>query len=119
MLTSNSFVYGGADAGFTESYDNLYVLSLPGFVWFRVNDRSDWGHSHGTCAVVGNHQLLVIGGKNEKDGWPGVWQTKDPLPLGLGIFDMTTMAWKSNGSYDAEAAEYRPAEVIEKWYKDG
>ncbi|KAL0466187.1 hypothetical protein QR685DRAFT_547812 [Neurospora intermedia] len=117
--THEIFVYGGADAGFTESYDDLYVLSLPGFVWFRVDDRSNGVHSHGTCAVVGNRQLLVIGGQNEKDGWPAIWQSKDPLPLGLGIFDMTTMAWKSNGSYDAETAEYRPAEVIEKWYNDG
>lgn len=53
VLTSNSFVYGGVDAGFTESYDDLYVLSLPGFVWFRADDRSNGVHSHGTCAVVG------------------------------------------------------------------
>ena len=69
--------------------------------------------------MVGKRQLLVIGGTNERDGWPGGFQIKDPLPLGLGIFDMTNMAWKRNGSYDAEAAEYRPAQVIEKWYKDG
>ncbi|KAK3399568.1 hypothetical protein B0T20DRAFT_165394 [Sordaria brevicollis] len=88
-------------------------LSLPGFVWFRANERSNGVHSHGTCAVMGNRQFIIIGGQNEKDGWLGIWQTQDPLPLGLGtcIFDMTALEWKSNGGYDAE--------VVERWYRDG
>lgn len=63
--------------------------------------------------------MLVVGGMDySSDGFSStVWETTDPWPQGLGIFDMHDLAWKP--SYDAEALTYKAPGMIREWYTDG
>ncbi|KAK3388740.1 hypothetical protein B0T20DRAFT_101681 [Sordaria brevicollis] len=110
----NRFMYGGADSKTEESYNDVYVLSLPGFVWFRAADQSQERRAHPACAVVGKgkRQMLSIGGKEIK----AKWSSKDSFPQGLGIFDMTAMTWSKDGIYDAEMGDYERPGVVRDWY---
>ncbi|KAK3338697.1 hypothetical protein B0H65DRAFT_560129 [Neurospora tetraspora] len=115
------FVYGGSTQSYDSSLDDLYVLSLPGFQWFRADDRSDTPRARGACVVVGKRQMLAIGGVDFSKGPPNskYWQDQDPLPQGLGLFDMTAMRWVRNGSYDADAEAYQSPQVVQDWYRAG
>ena len=113
-----SFVYGGASVSYDTSFDDLYVLSLPGFHWFRADDtRSDTQRASSACVVVGKRQMLTIGGVNYAKGEVKYWKDQDPWPQGLGIFDMTAMSWVRNGSYNAEAEEYQAPRMVQDWYR--
>ena len=97
-----------------KDLDAVYVLSLPAFTWFRadyppVNPR----FSH-TCHVVGNRQMLSIGGVNPLDA-NGAKTSQDTATHGLQIFDLTEMKWSDR--YDANAAPYKTPQVIKEWYQ--
>ncbi|KAK5009776.1 hypothetical protein LTR28_013455 [Elasticomyces elasticus] len=91
--------------------DEIYVLSLPSFVWSKADypaTSSRYGH---TCEVVGNRQLLSIGGANFATMYANLNTTPgDVFTQGLGIFDITNMTWSS--SYDPKAARYGTPQVV-------
>ena len=105
-------MYGGADSTFKESYNDVYVLSLPGFVWFKATDNSQEKRSGPTCVVVGKgkRQMLSIGGKEISANWA----SPDSFPQGLGIFDMTALTWSKE--YDADMDDYESPGVVRDWY---
>lgn len=57
------FLFGGTAGSSNRAYSDVFVLSLPGFVWRQVqfDDVSPRTDHH--CAVVGNRQLVVVGGR--------------------------------------------------------
>jgi len=114
----HSFVFGGLDKPNAQCYEDIYVLSIPGFVWHRIQAPSGGGprHSH-QCVVVGGNKMLSIGGINEFDGWPGVWLRKDPFPNGLGILDLTELKWTNN--FDPTIKTYDSPDVVKNWYAQG
>ncbi|KAK6338638.1 hypothetical protein TWF696_009449 [Orbilia brochopaga] len=65
----NIYLYGGAAAPDADppgpGYDDVYVLSLPDFVWSKhwpsTNVNSNPHHSL-SCNVIKNSQMLIIGG---------------------------------------------------------
>lgn len=99
----NIYMYGGRGA--SEIYDQMYVLSIPSFIWIKIYEGYSPRYGH-TCHLAGNRQMLTVGGSS-KGELPCDWETK-----GLGVFDLSDLAWGS--IYHAEAAEY---EVPEKIYK--
>ncbi|KAJ3955659.1 hypothetical protein N0V92_007807 [Colletotrichum tropicale] len=112
------FCYVGAEGknGTYEigsTFDDVFVLSLPGFVWTQVPYESKNTRRYHTCTVVGRRQMLSVGGTDGKTAWSG----PDPWPNGLGLFDMTDWAWKTD--YDAEAKDYETANTIRDWYEKG
>lgn len=109
LKTWNSFVFGGTNT--VNTYDDVFVLSLPGFVWTQVIYDAKNSRRFHTCAVVGRRQMLSVGGWDGQTGWSGV----DPWPQGLGLFDMTEWVWKTD--YDANAKDYEASSVIQDWYK--
>ncbi|KAH7311625.1 hypothetical protein B0I35DRAFT_411798 [Stachybotrys elegans] len=113
--TFEIFIYGGANRLLDTDYRDIYVLSLPGFVWSQPANINSVPRSEHTCAVVGNRQLLSWGGLdfNDDDGW----RSHDPFPQGLGIFDMSALEWSNE--YDAEARPYEAHQRIRSWYDDG
>ncbi|KAK3399558.1 hypothetical protein B0T20DRAFT_372449 [Sordaria brevicollis] len=112
------FVFGGTSVTYDTAFGDLYVLSVPGFHWFRAEDRSgDIPRASGTCVVIGKRQMLTIGGVDYGKGNIKYWKDQDPLPQGLGIFDMTDLRWVRNGSYDADAEAYRAPQVVQDWYR--
>lgn len=60
-------MYGGIDADFkTAGYDDLYVLTIPAFVWIKMWPRvtpypSMAAHSL-SCDVINGTQMILMGG---------------------------------------------------------
>lgn len=92
----------------------MYVLSLPGFVWFRVDVESTYRSSH-ACVIPNNRQMIVAGGGAEADG-PD-YEKQDELVQGLGVFDPHALSWRDR--YDANAGPYEPPQNVTDWYSKG
>ena len=100
-------MYGGRGAG-DQYLDDMWVLSLPGFVWVNIYQGNSPRAGH-TCHRVGPRTLITVGGTaNSNYGSPPCdWETK-----GVGVLDMSEVTWGS--VYNAEAANYLvPTRVIE------
>lgn len=116
LLTVGSFIYGGMlSAGGTS--DEVYVLSLPGFVFFKAPGGRSTKRAAHSCVVVGKRQLLSVGGTDGSLGFPGSLLDPDPWKQGLGVFDMTRMAW--SGGYRADAEAYDSPATVREWYAQG
>lgn len=126
--TYEVLVYGGYDDSFVlgstvpssndnakqAEFNSVYVLSLPGFVWFKVNDTSAEPRTVHQCHTVGNRQVVSVGGLNPALDYNTGFNTTDSWPQGLGIFDMVDLKWTN--SYDADAAPYTIPTVMQHWY---
>lgn len=96
----------------------MYALSLPGFTWTKVNDEEGRNRTDHACVNVGgNSQLISLGGINFQNLRRFEWESRDPYPRGLAIFDMNRLAWVD--SYDADADRYATHEDIKSWYESG
>ncbi|KAH0563239.1 hypothetical protein GP486_002194 [Trichoglossum hirsutum] len=115
-------VYGGGNQSgpvvqANEGLDQVYVLSLPGFVWIQANYTSKDPRAFQKCHVVGGRQLLSVGGINSSFvSLYGAFNDTDPYPHGLKVFDMTEMKWTE--TFNASAAAYVPPDVVTTYYKD-
>lgn len=116
LLRRRRYVYGGNN--FRKSPEiikkDMYILSLPGFVWFRVDVESTYRSSH-ACIIPDNRQMIVVGGGAEAGG-PN-YEKPDVLAQGLGVFDLHTLSWKDR--YDANAGPYEPPQTVTDWYDEG
>lgn len=99
-------------------YLDVYVLSMPSFVWFKAGALSVARRANHFCQVIGKRQMLVIGGRDPThnsslDGsfWAG---GTDPWTYGLGIFDMSTLSWTT--SYYANATDYEQPVMVKQYY---
>ena len=113
-----SYVYGGFDGTFGPAgvqFDEVWVLSLPAFRWFKADYTAVSPRMGHTCHVVGHRQLLTIGGVDPmQTDLVTVWKGPDRFSQGLGIFDMSAMTWASY--YNASAAGYVRPEAVKAWY---
>ena len=115
-----SFLFGGGHSARLTNMTEIYILSLPGFRWFRSPASAIEPRSLHTCHVVGNRQMLSIGGLESTYDYDDSlnnktqWEKKDNFPQGLGIFDMTELKWSDR--YDATAAAYDSPELVKSWY---
>ncbi|KAH7125761.1 hypothetical protein B0J11DRAFT_606285 [Dendryphion nanum] len=115
-------LYGGPSPTEEQKQDNndsdeIFVLSLPSFQWFKADYVAKASRQGHTCHIIGNRQLLTIGGIDpalQEGIATSDQQGKDPWPFGLGIFDMTDMRWKSQ--YDANASSYKSPQVVRDYY---
>ncbi|KAL9036718.1 MAG: hypothetical protein Q9180_004135 [Flavoplaca navasiana] len=123
--TYEIFMYGGGnidglDGNITLTQyqefltlDEVYVLSLPAFRWFKADYPAQYPRFRHSCNVVGNRQMLSIGGQDPTNIYNNTF-TADPFLQGLGIFDLTTMQWSDQ--YNAEAEPYETPAVVKAWY---
>ncbi|KAG6995719.1 hypothetical protein G7Y79_00042g078240 [Physcia stellaris] len=95
--------------------DAVYILSLPAFAWFRADYYAAHPRYMHTCHVVGNRQMLTIGGLNPLDAGKDTME-KDHQTNGLGLFDLTNLTWIDG--YDADAAPYQTPQIIKDWYRE-
>lgn len=120
-----SFIHGGMIEGQPGSgntgSDQVYILSLPAFRWFRAIYSSAYPRAYHTCHAARDSQMIIIGGLNPtqyqnkiQDRWNGNTATADPWTLGIGVFDMKTLEWKD--SYDARAVAYEPPDKVKQYY---
>ncbi|KAJ3947356.1 uncharacterized protein N0V96_003747 [Colletotrichum fioriniae] len=109
------FFYGGRSINRDSISGEVYVLSLPGFVFFKTAGSSVPRADH-TCVVVagGGRQMLSIGGTDGSLGFPKSLTNPDPWKLGLAIFDMTELRWSDR--YDSQAQPYESPNVVKQWY---
>ena len=112
------FMYGGTghtlssnpvEKNVQETIDAglLYVLSLPSFHWQKQDAGTPtWGRYLHTCNIVGQRQMMVVGGMaiNSTSGDNGGQSAPDPWGQGIGVFDLSEMQWSD--SYNANAPAY-------------
>ena len=111
-----SFIHGGlvsqeGNEPYNEDLANIFMLSLPSFVWHRVDGSTQTMRGSHDCEVIGGRQMLVIGGRNPNS--TALYDGQDPWINGLGIFDMTALQWTSG--YDAKASPYAQPESIKTY----
>ena len=101
-----------------SQFNQVYILSLPGFVWFKSNDSSAEARTAHTCELIGNRQMISIGGLNPSKSQRVNFAVSgvDSNPQGLGIFDMVDLKWTN--TYDANAAAYEVPNVVREWYSN-
>jgi hypothetical protein len=115
----NRFILGGStnstydqDHASDPDYLNVFTLSIPAFRWFKSPNSDQVRRADHSCQLIGNKQMLVIGGTQPSD--PLGIAAADPWPNGIGIFDMSAFAWSN--SYDPLAAEYEQPEAVRDYY---
>ncbi|KAL1881907.1 hypothetical protein Daus18300_000961 [Diaporthe australafricana] len=117
--TYEVFMYGGLMADNTVS-DEVFVLSLPGFVFAKADDPgATTARADHTCVTVGGgkRQMLSVGGTDASRGYPAEFADPDPWSQGLGVLDMTSLRWTDG--YVQDAAAYDTPEVVKQFYRDG
>ncbi|KAL8754513.1 MAG: hypothetical protein Q9184_005090 [Pyrenodesmia sp. 2 TL-2023] len=130
--TYEIFLYGGDPRGLrpnTVPYDEIFILSLPAFHWFKVDYLPQHPRGGHSCNAVGGSQVISVGGW---DANPKIYRgtngnhdeleqsrmnsTVDPFSQGLGIFDMTTLAWADH--YTANPPPYTQSKLVRDFYRD-
>jgi hypothetical protein len=88
-----------------EGYDDVWILSLPQFIWTQVfmGVRTNYG---ATCYHVGQKQMLVLGGTEGRSNLC----SQTPY---VSLFDMTNLKWLRG--YDPEDKDYRVPKAIWEW----
>ena len=95
--------------------DEVYVLSLPSFVWFKANYTSSDPRIFHTCNIVGNRQMLSIGGLNPSAANAyAAGNDTDPFWEGVKVFDLTALQWTNY--FNATAAPYVAPSTIATHY---
>lgn len=117
------FIYGGYRAGlsdqqFVRASDEVYVLSLPGFVWFKADYPATSARHMHSCDIVGHggSQMVVTGGVDPTARDGPTESSRDPWTNGINIFDLSAMRWKD--AYDPNDAPYQTPSVIRDWYTE-
>jgi hypothetical protein len=100
-------------------FDEVYVLSLPSFNWFKANYLAEDPRHALTCEHIGGGQIVTIGGVNTTQNGPDdlykdVFNTADQFTQGLSVFDLNTMTWSK--SYYSKQTVYSPAASIQQYY---
>ena len=102
-----------ADADDT-GYLDVFVLSMPAFRWFKTNAPTESRRANHFCQIIGQNQMLVMGGRDPSSAgsfWPN---DADPWTRGLNIFDMTGLKWTN--AYNASAKKYEQPAIVKKYY---
>jgi hypothetical protein len=95
--------------------DQVFVLSLPGFVWMKSNYTAANPRISHACNIAGNRQMIVSGGLNPASANKSeLYSSRDIWTKGIGVFDITTMQWKDN--YDANAKPCTTPNAVRSWY---
>ena len=110
----NIYMFGGYSLDGNTGYGDVWVLSIPSFKWFLVNNGGSDApgmppsYEKMTCYVVGGgRRMLVYGGRTR----PNENYNKCD-PTSIHVFDMTNLLWEE--VYDPNGGEYEVPEIIHK-----
>jgi hypothetical protein len=99
-----------------DELQTVYILTLPAFHWLVAPNMAPTGRFDHTCSLIGNRQMLSIGGVYPTQEWQ-VWPMwTDPWANGLGIFDLTALNWTN--AYNHTAASYKPSGLVTSYYSN-
>ncbi|KAK4187882.1 hypothetical protein QBC35DRAFT_383805 [Podospora australis] len=105
--------FGGQNEERDLYYADAWVLSLPGFVWTRLENIPDeWapgGRGMHSCVRVGKRQVLIIGGLFKSD--------RDPVPQGLLLFDHMSGGYGLR--YEPNDEPYQSPSNVKAFYEKG
>ncbi|KAI0111974.1 hypothetical protein F4814DRAFT_450645 [Daldinia grandis] len=103
----NIYYYGGYD-GLDDGgqfYDDVWVLSLPSFMWMKVlSGKPEHGRAGHSCVMPYPDQMIVIGGRraNIGTGTPSCLDGENPGILQ--VYNLTENRWMD--SYDPTSWNY-------------
>lgn len=107
----NIYMFGGSWADDeTSTYNDMWILSLPSFKWFKVDysNQASWkvagGRTSHTCQIIGNRQMVIIGGGRSAEAHDQCINTT------LFIFDMSTLSWTAG--FDSTLTAYTVPALI-------
>ena len=104
----------------TQTSAAVHVLSLPAFVWKSESTTTQAGRYLHDCEVIGNRQMVVVGGRviqnSSAPGSNGLDSVPDPWQQALGIFDMSEMMWRD--SFDPSAPPYVTPSMVKAYYQE-
>jgi hypothetical protein len=117
-------VYAGWDGNLGKTsipWDELFVLSLPSFHWFRADYQAIQPRHGLTCEHIGGGQVLTIGGVDTTQVGPdslydGVFNTRDPHAQGLAIFDLSSLSFTTG--YMSNRTVYTLAPDVQSYYNN-
>ena len=100
-------------------YDDIYVLSLPSFVWTKVYSGKNPKFGH-TCHSAGKRQMMTVGGSLDASMY--AVETTGQIPNltsmtcdkwgGVALFDLSNLTWGS--FFNAYAPDYQvPKKVVD------
>lgn len=129
--TYEIFIYGGhvsSPTGFDPqssdadaqrhrnvAFDEVIVLSLPGFVWIKANYTATNPRISHACNIAANRQMIITGGLNPASiNQSELIQRRDTWIQGAGVFDLRTMQWKDH--YNTNAELYTTPDAVKSWY---
>ena len=114
--THEIYMYGGYDGivgSNNQQYDEIWVLSLPGFTWQQLDSSHKSARIGHTCHLVGKRQLLSIGGADPSLIDP--WSVPDYSSWnGLGVYDLSAASWSAG--FNVSADPYQRPGAVQSWY---
>ena len=104
------------DGSTNDAADQVYILSLPSFRWFKADCPSLHPRARHTCVVGGGNQMIAVGGLNPSEARNTLHEafngSSDPWQQAIGVFDMTLLQWKNK--YEAKTSSYDSSDIIKQ-----
>jgi hypothetical protein len=120
--TFEIYMYGGqygagafssASSSTNAASDEVYVLSLPAFQWFKAEYTSSDPRILHTCHALGSQMLSVGGIDPSAASYQDAIDNSDNFTQGIKVFDLTKMQWTN--SWDPSLPEYETPEVVNEY----
>ncbi|KAL8371737.1 hypothetical protein RB595_001507 [Gaeumannomyces hyphopodioides] len=115
--TYEIFLYGGIQSDPKTTWDDVHVLSLPGFVFFKAPESALSSSRCDHACTADGRQMISVGGAACSVGFPQSLTEPDPWRQALGVYDMTDLEWKVG--FDGTRPAYRTPQVVKDWYAQG
>ncbi|KAH8173161.1 kelch motif domain-containing protein [Sarocladium implicatum] len=113
------FIFGGYNAKLETDFSSVHVLSIPSFQWHTASQAvgDNRQRSQHACAVIGGNQMMTWGGRRmvEAESDADAWESKDPFPQGIGLYDLNSFSW--DDEYDADTRTYVQNSRISNAYR--
>jgi len=88
----NIYAYGGGGRGGGDGLDDMWVLSLPSFVWIKFWEKGNFRTIGMSCTLFNENQVLLVGPRVKRIGDnPNADQTQC-RPL-WSVYDITQSKW--------------------------
>ncbi|CAI0646445.1 unnamed protein product, partial [Colletotrichum noveboracense] len=109
--TYDIFLFGGLTNN-RVGFGDVWILSLPGFVWIKADTKQQAPRAYMSCVVAGRRQMITTGGAEPRSLQGKLMENPDTFNQGIGVLDLTN-------EYDSSAAAYESSKAVKSWYKEG